>query len=81
MKKIFLKNKSENTIVRVSMYADSSKKGKVYECTGVLMREEKDMIRVAFSAMDEKVIDYVDIDKSNILSVETVKQSDIKVLS
>ncbi len=67
------KNNPENIIVHVVLRAT----GKEYECVGVLMSETENMIRVSFNAKDDKVKDYLDIKKSDVVSLNILKTSDI----
>ncbi|VAW25291.1 hypothetical protein MNBD_BACTEROID04-1998 [hydrothermal vent metagenome] len=73
-KKILNKSDSENVITRIVLQDESKKE---YELIGILMKEEKDMIRVAFNAKDDEVIDYLDIKKSNVVSINILTPSDI----
>lgn len=76
-KKLLDKNNPENTIAHVIFRGRFNEE---YECAGVLMREEKKHIRVAFNAKNDVVKDYVDIKKSKIISIEVLKHSDIEKL-
>ncbi len=72
-KKFLDENNPENIIVHVVLRAT----GKEYECAGVLMIETENMIRVAFNAKDDKVKDYLDIKRTDIISINILKTSDI----
>ncbi|MCR4306740.1 MAG: hypothetical protein NUV42_02105 [Candidatus Yonathbacteria bacterium] len=74
MKKLLDKNNPENTVVRVVLRGPDKKE---YECVGVLVREKKNMVRVSFNAIDDVVKDYLDIEKKDILSIDTVETSEI----
>ncbi len=74
MKKLLDENNPENTVVHVVLRASDNEE---YECVGVLMREEKDLIRVVFTAKNDKVVDYLDIKRSDILSIDIVDPLDI----
>ena len=76
-KKLLDKNNPENTITHVIF---RGKFNEQYECVGVLMREEKNSIRVAFGAKNDKVVDYVDIKRLDILSINILDSSKIKEL-
>jgi len=82
MKRTFFKNiprvsEDENTVVEI-LFRGSDKE--TYRCAGVLMREEKNTIRVAFNAINDVVKDFLDIKKADILYVRTVDQTDVKQL-
>lgn len=76
-KKLLDENNPENTIVHVIF---RGKLNEEYECAGVLMREEKDIVRVAFSAKNDKVVDYVDIKRSDIISIDILDATKIEKL-
>jgi hypothetical protein len=75
MKKLLNGNNPENTAIHVTF---NGKFNEEYECVGVLVREEKDFIRVAFSAKDDKVTDYVDIKRSDIIGTNLIDLSELK---
>lgn len=77
MKELLNKNNSENTIVHIVF---RGKFNEEYECVGVLMKEKKDLIRVAFGAKNDKVVDYLDIKRSDIIRINILDSSDIKNL-
>ncbi len=77
MENLLNKNNPENTIVRVVFRGSD---GKEYECAGVLIKEEDDMIHVAFNAVDDAVKDYLDIQKRNILNIQIVNPEQIEKL-
>jgi len=77
MKKLLDENNPENTVVRVVFRGRFNEE---YECAGVLMREEDDLIRVAFNAKDDKVIDFLDIKRSEIVSIDISDPSKIEKL-
>jgi len=76
-KKLLNKNNPENTIARVVFHNSFNEE---YECAGVLMREKKDLIRVAFGAKNDKMVDYLDIKRSDIKSIDIINSSNIKRL-
>jgi len=76
-KKLLDKNNPENTVVRVIFRGKFNDK---YDCVGVLVREEKKMIRIAFSAKDNKMVDFLDVRKSKIVSIGIIHPSAIKNL-
>ncbi len=82
MKKIDYKNllnkdNLENVIVHVVLHTNDNKE---YECVGILMKEEKDVVRVAFNAKDDEVKDYLDINKADIVSIDILDSSEVKKL-
>lgn len=75
-KKILNKNNTENTIVNVVFrYLNEN-----CECIGVLIKEEKDSIRIVFNAKNDKATDYLDIEKINIININILDISDIPKL-
>lgn len=78
-KKLLDENNSENTIVHVVMHGEKADDAE-YECVGVLMEENKNIIRVAFNAKNDKVVDDLKINRSNIISIEVLDPSNIKNL-
>lgn len=78
-KNLLDKDVTNNLIVRVILHADDKKE---YECVGVLMKmkEDKDTVRIAFNAKNDKVVDYLDIKKTDIISIDILDNSDIKKL-
>lgn len=76
-KKLLNKNNPENTLVSV-VFVNNFKEE--FECVGVLIKEQKDFIRVGFNAKNDKVVDYVDIKRSDILSISILDSSSINKL-
>ncbi len=68
IKKLLDKNNPENTIVRIVFRAE----GGEYECVGVLTKENDEMLRVAFTAKSDVAVDYLDVRRADIVSVEMV---------
>jgi hypothetical protein len=77
MKKMLDKNNPENTVVYVIFRGKFNEK---YECVGVLIREEKNSIRIVFNVKNDKVVDYVDIKRVDVISIEILDSSSIKKL-
>lgn len=75
IKKILDENNPENTIVRVIFFGSDKNK---YECVGVLTKDEENLIRVAFNAKDNVVVDYLDIKRKDIVKIEVLNSSKIK---
>ena len=76
-KKLLNKNNSENNVAHIIFNGKFNEK---YECAGVLIREKKDLIRIAFNSKNDKVVDYLDIKRSDIISINILNSSDIKKL-
>ena len=74
-KKILSKDNPSNTFVHVVLRDRDNNR---YDCVGVLVREDDDMIRVTFTAKDDTVVDYLDINRSEILSMDIVDSSKIE---
>jgi len=70
MNKVISKNK--NTVVRV-IFEDRFKAK--YECVGVLIKENKDSIRIAFNAKNDRVVDFIDVKQSNIIKIDIIDPS------
>jgi|CXWL01.1.fsa_nt_gi hypothetical protein len=77
MKKLLNEPNSENSIVSVILRGSDNEE---YECNGVLMKESKDMVRIGFNAVNDKVVDDLDINKSDIVSSATLDSSQIESL-
>jgi len=77
MQRLLDKNNPENTVVCVVMRVEEDNDTE-YECVGVLMEEDEDMIRVAFNAKNDKVVDDLKINRSNIIGIQIIDPSTIK---
>ena len=77
MKKLLSKTDTENVIVHAIF---KNIPGKKCECIGVLMRDDKDGIEVAFNALEDRVIDSINISRSRLLSLKVVDEKSIMVL-
>jgi hypothetical protein len=75
MEKILNKDNFENTVARVIFRADDNEE---YECVGVLIKEEKDSIRIAFNSKNDKVKDYLDIKRLDIINIDVLDPSEIE---
>lgn len=75
MKRLLNENDSENTIIKVVFFGSDKKK---YECVGVLMKDEKNLIKVAFNAIGGVVVDYLDIKRKDIIKIKILDSSKIK---
>jgi len=74
-KKLLNEDDKENCVVHITFRAVDKKE---YECVGVLMKETKKIIQVAFNAKNDKVAkDYLDIKISDIISINILKTSNI----
>lgn len=77
IKKLLDENNPENTVAHVVLHGDDNEE---YECIGVLVRDEDDMIRVAFTAKDDQIVDYLDINRSEVVSINVVDPLKIEEL-
>lgn len=80
IKKQYNKNNPENTVVHVVFVSPKDPKREEYECVGALVRDKKDMIRVAFSAKNDVVEEYIDIQRPDIVSINVLDNSKIEKL-
>lgn len=74
MKKLLKENKEENTIVRAMIRI----KEESYECVGVLVKEEKENLRIAFTAKEGTVKDHIDLKRKEVVSIEVIEPEKIK---
>ena len=78
MKNIIPIDDSENNIVvEISMTVDD---GLLYDCVGVLVRENSEVLEIAFSARNNTIHDYLEIKKNNIKNIRFIKEEDIKII-
>lgn len=80
IKKQYSKNNPENTVVHVVFVSPKDPKREEYECVGALVRDKKDMIRVAFSAKNDVVEEYIEIQRPDIVSINVLDNSKIEKL-
>lgn len=78
--KFLHKNDFENVIVKIIFTAISKNKKEKYQCVGVLVRDDKEVVRIGFNAINDNVKDYLDIKKVDVLDIIKVKPSEIKLL-
>lgn len=67
---------SENRIVEVQF----STEGSPYRAVGVLVRDSEDAIRIGFSAHDNNLVDYLDINRANVSAIRDVNTAEIQNL-
>lgn len=79
-KKLRNENKLENIIVHIVFVSSKHPELGEYECVGALVMDEKDMIRVCFNAKNDQVVDYLDIKRADIVSIDVVDASKIEKL-
>lgn len=79
-KKQHNENNPENIVVHVVFVSPKDPKREEYECVGALVRDEKDMVRIAFSAKNDIVEEYLDIQRSDIMSIDVLDPSKIEKL-
>lgn len=70
--------RKQNIIVEVSFL--SSKKMK-FKCAGVLIKETDECIRVGFNAKDNQLVDFLDIDNKDLISVNEIPSAEIGMLT
>ncbi len=71
-------NTDENIVLEVFLYGDINRKE--YKCAGVFIKEDSDFLRLAFNVVEDKVVDYFDINKKDIISVRVVGKEEVKNL-
>ncbi len=79
MQKLLDENNPENTIVHVVMREDKSSDTE-YECVGVLMEENENMVRVAFNGKNDKVVDDLVIPRLDVISINVLDPSTLEDL-
>jgi hypothetical protein len=78
-KKLLDANNPENTIMHIVM-RDEKTGNTEYKCVGVLMEENENIIRVAFNAKNDVVVDDLTIKRENIVSIEVLDPATIENL-
>jgi len=73
-KKLLDENNPENTVVYIAFTSPKDPEHGEYECVGALVRDEKDMVRVAFSTKNDVTEEYIHIQRPDILSIEILKE-------
>ena len=79
MQKLLDENNPENTIVHVVMREDKSSDTE-YECVGVLMEENENMVRIAFNGKNDKVVDDLVIPRLDVISINVLDPSTLEDL-
>jgi len=77
-KKPHEENNPEDVVVHIVFVSSKYPELGEYECAGVLIRDEKDMVRVCFNAKINVVKDYLDIQRVDILSIDIVSPESIE---
>lgn len=77
MQKLLDENNPENTFVHIVM-REGGASDTEYECVGVLMEENEDIVRVAFNAKNDKVVDDLKINRSDVVSIKILNSSQIE---
>ena len=75
MTKLPQTTQTENTIVHVTFTGADRVE---YECVGVLIRDEAELIRVAFNAVHDHVRDFLDITRTDIISMQVVDPAQVE---
>lgn len=71
MRKFYPERSKDNVYVEVEF---SGSKNRNFIAAGVLIREEQDSLRVAFTAANDKIVDYLDIPVQSIKSIKEIKK-------
>lgn len=77
MKKNTLTNHADednNEVIEISILEED---GQLYNCAGVLLKENSDVLEIAFSARNNTIHDYIEIKKKNIKNIRFIKDEDI----
>ncbi len=68
-------NKKNNIVIELTaLDADKNK----YKCVGVLMKENEKTFRIGFNAMNNTVVDYLDIKTKQIIDIKLIKPKEIE---
>ncbi|TSC55093.1 MAG: hypothetical protein LiPW30_559 [Parcubacteria group bacterium LiPW_30] len=78
MKKLLVKDSDENVIVDVIFRADDNNE---YECVGVLVEENDNLIEVAFNSKNGEIVDSINIKRADIISINVLDSSKIEKLT
>lgn len=78
MKKLLVKDSGENVIVDVIFRDDDNNE---YECAGVLVEENDDLIEIAFNAKNGEIVDSINIKRADIISINVLDSSKIEKLT
>ncbi len=73
------RNDTENNTVVELLIQGSD--GNQYKCVGVFMWEKDSICRIGFNAKNDEVIDFLDLNKEEILEMRKVEDSEITLLS
>ena len=77
-KKLFNENNPKNTFVHIVFHRGPF--NEELEGVGVLMEERGNSVQVAFSAKNNDMFDYLNIKRSDIISINSMNSSEIKDL-
>lgn len=72
--KLLDENNLENTIVHAVFRAEADPKQDEYESVCVLLRETSKGITLSFNAKDDKVVDFLELKRSEIVSIKVLKE-------
>jgi len=67
-----------NTVVELLI---KSSNGSHCKCVGVLMWEKDSVCRIGFNSKNDEVIDFLDLNKKEILEMRKVEEREIKLLN
>lgn len=67
-------NDDDNKVIEISILEED---GQLYNCAGVLVKENSDVLEIAFSARNNTIHDYLEIKKEYIKNIRFIKEEDI----
>ena len=79
MKKNILTNHNDddNKVIEISILEED---GQLYNCAGVLVKENSDVLEIVFSARNNIIHDYLEIKKEYIKNIRFIKEDDINMI-
>lgn len=80
IKKLRNENNPENIIAHIVFVSSKHPELGEYECVGTLIRDEEDLVRVCFNAKNDQVVDYLDIHRVDIISIDIIDPAQIERL-
>jgi uncharacterized protein YutE (UPF0331/DUF86 family) len=70
-------NDDDNKVIEISILEED---GQLYNCAGVLVKENSDVLEIAFSARNNIIHDYLEIKKEYIKNIRFIKEDDINMI-
>lgn len=80
MKKITPTNHADDDNNEVIEISTITKDNQSYYCVGALVEENSDVLKIAFSARNNTIHDYIEIKKKNIKNIRFIKDEDINMI-